>query len=165
MIGREDWITPKGGIKLYKEGLFDLKAIYDTIRSWFEENQYNYQEKDNQTKMKPKGVEVDTKFDAFREVDDYARFHFDIRFLMIEADKVKFKNKLLEKAKIEIIFKAWMELDYKKRWLKSKFSEFLNHIYNNYMIIRKIRKVYETKLYLDLTNIHDKVKEAAELYT
>lgn len=166
MITRgQHWIMSPTGIKIQQKGIYDLKDLLKTIQTFFEEKRYTFQLSETQDKAKDKGYELIIGLKSDRDVDDYVRFHIDIHMLIIEMEKVKVKNKNLDRGNMDINFKAYLYLDYKNRWNKNFMSRFLNLIYNNYIIKIKIKTEYEAKLYIDLIELHNLVKDRLGLYT
>ncbi len=159
-----DWIMPKTGIKIQQKGIYEIKDLLKTIQDYFQERRYIFQLSESQSKAKDKGYEVIVSIKSEREIDDYARFHIEIYMLIIEMEKVKVKNKALDRGNMDINFKAYVFLDYKNRWNKNFLSRFLNILYNNFIIKEKIKTEYERNLYIDLTNLHNLVKEKLGLY-
>ena len=155
---------PSTGIRIQQKGVYDLKDLIKTIRKYLEERQYIFQLSETQSKNKDKGYEVRIGIKSDRDVDDYARFHIDIYMFIIEMEKVKVKDRDLDRGNMDINFKAYVYLDYKNRWNKNFISRFLNFLYNNYIIKIKIKEEYERKLYIDLINLHNMLKERLGIY-
>ena len=164
MITRgEHQMMSKDGIKIHQKGVYDIKDLVKSIQNYLEERKYTVQIS-TQSKNRDVGYEVLVGLKSERDMDDYSRFHINVSILIIEMEKVKIKNKNLDKGDMNINFKANIFLDYKNRWNKNFISRFLNLIYNNYIIKDKIKGDYERKVYLDLINLHNLVKEKLGLY-
>ncbi|MBM3199367.1 hypothetical protein FJZ53_00400 [Candidatus Woesearchaeota archaeon] len=151
-------------LRIEKDGVYDMSKMYKRLREWFEENNYKYVEKENTTNKKEKGTEVKLCMIGERMVTDYFKFELEARFLIIELQKVRVKDKDLDKGKLGAFVKATMYYDYKKVWSKNKFSKLLRFIYNNFIIKKKIDDVYSVALKFEQEDLFNSLKEALELY-
>lgn len=152
--------------KIWVDGIYDINKTIHEIREWFKENLYEQPlETENTTKIKGKGIETITKFKAEREVTDYIKFFIFIEGRAIEMDKVKVDDKVLDKGKVEFKVKTVMELDYRKKWRKSKLGKILMYVYNNYLIKNKLKDVYEEKIYNEGFELFNIIKKTFNLYT
>jgi len=166
-----DWNAKPMGVmnsrieKLGPDGcIFDLNKIYHDIKDWFAEAKYSFTEKENTTKKKDKGTEIKMTLIGKRSVTDYFQFMIEIKFLIIETEPVKFKNKKLYKGKFRAYFKAALIFDYRYIWAKNKFSKLLRYIYNNFIIFDKIDNVYSAALKFEADDLFNVVKEDLEMY-
>lgn len=151
MIETEDYITPKQGTLINKKGEFDLEKVYKKAASWFPTRLYDFTEKEHTHKDKPQGFEILIKFEGERKVDDYVKFHIHTTFLSIGYRE--------KKGYLKINIKAYLELDYRKRWEINFFTKFLRFIYNNYIIKHRIKTVYEGKLYSEMVEYTSIIKK------
>tara|TARA_Y100000310_G_scaffold339688_1_gene433145 strand:+ start:2366 stop:2854 length:489 start_codon:yes stop_codon:yes gene_type:complete len=156
-------MSPKG-IRIKKTGIYNIKDLCKSIQDYFNDRKYGYQLKDSQSKGNAKGHDVSIKYQAIKKIDNYVRFHIDMELFILSMEKVKIKTKLLDKGKMDINFKAYLFLDYKNKWNTNIFARFLNWIYNNFMIRKKIKKHYSSNLYIELINLQDIVKKKLDLY-
>ena len=83
MIDKTDSITPGAGIRLRKKGNFDLNALYKDMRAWFSERDYAFFEKENKKKDSEAGQFVSLKWEAVRNIDDYAQFKIKVQFFIV----------------------------------------------------------------------------------
>lgn len=152
--------------KIWVDGVYDLTEVIHEIREWFKANLYGQPlETENTTKVKGKGTETITKFKAEREVTDYIKFWIHIDGRAIEQEKVKVDDRILDKGKAEFKVKTVIELDYRKKWRKSKLGRILMFIYNNYLIKNKLKDVYEEKIYDEGFELFNVIKKTLNLYT
>lgn len=156
MIEKKDYVTPKPGILITHKGKFNLDEIYKEGREWFASRKYDFNEKDQVEIVKPEGNELRVRWFAERKVDDYVKFHIQTKFFMLELQKLKEGYN----SKLKINVTAFLELDYRGNWGRNLIGNFLFYIYNNFIIKKKIQKVYETKIYkefLEYTNLLKKI--------
>jgi len=163
MIKKQYYVTPKSGIRVAKKGIFKFDELCDVIKSWGKSRHYDFTEKENKTKHFPRGKEIVRFWFFNREINDYMRFNIRLSFFITDFNSVKLNNKLLDKADMEIKLFSFIEFDYKKKWT-GFLKEFLINVYNNYIIKDRIINVYEVKLYSELMELHDEIKDSIEMY-
>ena len=146
------------------DGIYDMNHLYNQMKKWFAENNYIYTEKENTTYERDKGVELKLKMICERKVTDYFKFVIEVKFLVVEMQKVKVKDKILDRGILSAFIKATLYIDYKNIWSKTKFSKFLRYIYNNYLIKRKINDVYQPALKFEGDDLLNVMKECLGMY-
>jgi len=150
--------------RIEREGIYDMNHLYKQMKEWFDENNYVYLEKENTTNIRDKGVELKMTMIGERRVTDYFQFYIEVKFLVIEMEKVKVKDKTLDKGKLSAFIKANLIFDYRNIWSKNKFSKLLRFIYNNFIIKKKIDDVYSAALKFESEDLFNVMKEALEMY-
>ncbi len=151
--------------RVIQDGPFDLNMIYKNLKSWFQDHNYVYTEAENTTNFKPKGAEIKLKMKGERLVTDYYKFTININFLILETEKVKIKDKVLDYGKLEAREEVFMELDYRKKFEKSRLAKFIKFLYNNYIIKKEIETEYAGKAYSEGMSAFKTLKETVGLYT
>lgn len=151
--------------RVVQDGPFDINIIYQNLKDWFSLHKYDYSELENTTNFKPKGAEVKIKMKGEREVTDYYKFTINIAFLILETEKVKIKDKVLDLGKLEARMDVTLELDYKKKFQKTRLAKFVMFLYNNYIIKRQIETEYAGKAYEEGMSLFELLKETIGLYT
>ncbi len=152
-------------LKIEKDGIYDLKRLYNHMKEWFEENKYVYTEKENTTNVKDKGTEIKLNMSGERKVTDYFKFEIEVKFLIIESQKVRVKDKDLDKGKMLAFLRPTLYFDYRNIWAKNKLSKLLRFVYNNFIIKKKIDDVYSAALKFEADDLFDTMKDALEMYT
>ena len=155
MIGKEDYVTPKPGILTTYNGSFDLDNLYKEIKKWFKNNNYKLYEKEYKEKRRAHGDELIIDILSERKIDDYIKFHINVKFLMIHLKKLSKESYI---GNVHCNLKGYIEFDYNKKWQINKLKEFLMFIYNNFIIKGKIQNVYEDKLYDEVLKVEDLIK-------
>lgn len=150
--------------RIERAGIFDMVHLYKQMREWFADNKYTYTEKENTTKVKDKGIEIKLKMVGEREVTDYFKFEVDVRFLVVEVQKVKMKDKELDKGILSAFIRANLHFDYRHIWAKNKLAKLLRFIYNNFIIKRKIDDVYSPALKFEAEDLSNVMKGALDMY-
>lgn len=150
--------------RIERTGIYDLSLLYKRMRGWFEENNYLYTEKENTTLVKDKGVEQKLRMIGERKVTDYFKFVVDVKFLIVEMQKVKVKNKDLDQGILGAFITSQLHFDYRHIWAKNKFSKLLRFIYNNFIIRNKILDVYSPALKFETDDLCNVMKEVMDMY-
>lgn len=150
--------------RINREGIFDLKKVYEEVKNYLSNLKYRITEKDSSTKLSSKGSEVMVEFNGEREVDDYIRFLMQINFLVTEMKQVKVNGKTLNRGLLQITVVSSYELDYANKWVKSKFADLIHKFYRKHLIKDKINIVYEGKLYGEVVNLMSLIKKILDLY-
>lgn len=151
-------------LKIERDGIYDMKHLYKQMKGWFEENNYIYTEKENTTNIKDKGTEIKLAMSGERKVTDYFKFEIEVRFLIVESQKVKVKDKELDKGKMLAFLRPVLYFDYRNIWTKNKFSKLLRFVYNNFIIKKKIDDVYSAALKFEADDLFNTMKDALEMY-
>lgn len=151
---QQEKLTPAKGILIRYEGDFDLDEMYKKCKDWFNSKKYVFTEKEHTHKDKIEGQELNVKFFADREINDYIKFDIETYFFILYINKKGKKSN----AKLKINIQSWVILDYKGVWQKSAFHKFLFYIYNNYIIKKKIQGVYEEKLFVEMVEYSKMIK-------
>ncbi|MEW6062804.1 MAG: hypothetical protein AB1571_00325 [Nanoarchaeota archaeon] len=155
MISEKYKVFPSAGIQIRHTGIIDINNLYKKMQSWFKDNNYIFVEKEHTVKDKASGKEIVLKWEATRDVDDYARFVITVNFFF--ENLAKEGNAMKGFAKIT--FWADVLLDYRKAWQRSRLLKFLFFLYNNYVIKRRIIEVYDTKLNAETTELYNLTKD------
>jgi hypothetical protein len=151
--------------RVIQEGPFDINLIYKNMREWFSNHKYDYSELENTTSFKPKGAEIKLKMRGEKEVTEYYKFTITVAFLILETEKVKIDGKVMDSGKLEARIDVFLDLDYRKKFEKTKLSKFIRFLYNNYVIKNQISSEYGGKAYEDGMGMFDTIKETIGLYT
>ncbi len=150
--------------RIEMHGIYDMNRLYKQIKSWFEENNYIYTEKENTTNVKDKGTELKMTLSGERKVTDYFKFEIEVKFLVVEMEKVKVKDKTLDRGNLGAFIRAKMYFDYRNLWSKNKFSKLLRFIYDNFIIKKKIDDVYSAALKFEGEDLFNTMKEVLGMY-
>nr|MBA4404843.1 hypothetical protein [Nanoarchaeum sp.] len=158
MVEKEEKVVPSPGLVLNYKGVFDFDRLYNGLKDWFNENQYDFQENEFTEKNKDIGYEYKYVLSGERKVTEYYKFKVN---LTAEMKGVNSLAKNLVSGEVRIIFTGKLELDYRNKWQKNSFLNFLFKIYNKYIIRDQIED-YKHELYGEIANLHDMAKEILE---
>ncbi len=155
MIGQKDKVLPGSGIRIKIDGKCNFEKLYEDMKSFFDEHDYDFLEKEHTEKDLPQGRELIIVWTAEREVDDYAKYDIKVRFF-IENFR---KEGSVCSGNFEIKMWATITFDYKNNWQGNPITEFLFKIYNSYIIKEKILNNYEPKLESEIEELKSLIKE------
>ena len=141
---------------LKQRGKLDFQKVYSAIREWFTANDYDTTEKDYTHTVRPHGDEYKLRIFGDKEVNFYVKFYIEINAYSPEIKK--------DTGNLRMSVEPSLILDYRGYFNKNKFTRFLKYVYNNYIIYRKIKTYYETKVYLEYLDLCTKIKEAMNQY-
>lgn len=158
MVEKEEKVVPSPGLVLNYNGVFDFDRLYEQLKEWFAENQYDFQETEFTEKSKDLGYEYKYVFTGERKVTEYYKFKVS---LTAEMKRINSLSKNLANGQVRIIFSGKLELDYRNKWQKNSFLNFLFKLYNKYLIRDQIED-YKHELYGEIANLHDLAKEVLE---
>jgi len=156
MVDKNDYVTSKSGIVIKYNGSFNIDKLYKDIKAWFDNNNYDFDEKEYKEKRQAHGDEILIEFICERKIDDYIKFNLRIKFLMLNVKKLS-KDHYVGNFRANI--SAFIEFDYNNEWQFSPLKKFLFFVYNNFIIKNKIENVYEDKLYGEVLNFEKLIKE------
>lgn len=151
--------------KIVKKGVFDINKIYKECKDWFSDSKYEYTEVDKTTKTKDRGFEILYKVFGKRDLTDYFQLRIEVDFLFEQTKEVQIDNKKMFKGNVEMRMSAILITDWQKKWQKTKFSKFLQKVYEKHLIKKKIDSVYGGKCYLEGMDFFQNMKKAFELHT
>lgn len=151
--------------RVVKDGLVDLKGLHKEISGWIKENKYDFTLKENQSKTKPQGAEINLGYGGEKKIDDYCMLSVEVKILIRNSKKTKVNNKEVDRCHFEAWVESKMALDYRDEYKRTSFGKFLAYIYHNYFIRRKIFNYYFGKSYVEGMDLHKTIKEFLDLYS
>lgn len=156
MITRQkDYVTPKQGLIVKYQGEFDLKKLYGSLKDWFKRNGYALTEKEYKEKPGVTGTEFNLILNGERKIDDYSSFNIDLQMLILNARLVGQRYNGKSKTNVS----GYILLDRKNKWQGNPLGAFLFFVYNNVIIKNKIENLYEDKLYSEILDLINNLKE------
>ena len=128
-----------------QEGRFDLQELYAFAKNWILKRQYDLSEKEYKTTQTEKGNLLRIKWWAFKKVDDYTKFNYDILFLGSNLKKLASKDHEIVEGTLFIEIESYIEKDYEEIWGKSPVTQFLREVFDKLFLRGKFGQ-YETEL-------------------
>lgn len=146
--------------RLKKMGVFNFNKLYEEMKEWIKNNNYDFTEKGFVDKNQDTGKEIVVDWIGNREINDLFKYNIQIKFFIRKGIPT---GKDLLKGIIDVSFKADLEVDYKNKWKHNASSNFFFKIYTKYTIKKDINNHLE-RLYAEMVELHDMAKEILEFY-
>ncbi len=131
---------PSKPLKVVQESTFDMNQLYKLGRSWFGKHGYDFFEKEYVSSQREDAKNASIKWEAEREVDDYVKFHIEVRIKFKNLREVQGKKKVLNSGEVSFSIEAYLAKDYEARWEKGFMSKFIRGVYDMFVIRGKIDK-------------------------
>lgn len=158
-IGTQLRVTPGYGLIISRKGPINMDEFYRSVIPWFGRYKYDFTEKEHTEKDRPHGNELLMKWVSDRKIDDYMQYIIEIDFMITGLRKIGD----IYTASTKINLRAYINLDYNSEFQKTPFKRFLFFVYNNVLIKRRII-THKMKLYRELMDLHDLMKNLLEHY-
>jgi hypothetical protein len=158
MVSETHKVIYSSGHSFKYEGVFDLNRLYSEMSGWISENNYDFEEKEHSDKKKDKGQEIKYVFLGEKKVTDYIKYNVKVEIFAVEINKM---SENLVSGKLNIVFNANVELDYKNKWGITRMSKFFFNIYNNYLMKGEIGD-HMGKLYDETVDLQDLAKDVLD---
>lgn len=148
--------------------MYDLDAIYKSIRSWLNGREYEYNEGRYKDKISDMGNEVEHKMTGELRVDEFVQFNVTIetKFYGVKEFEADFMGgkRMVNNGQFYIILSGQVTYDYQKRFNSKVTSFFLE------LLVKKLLKnyfdvKYEDRLYYELYSLQTLIKEQTYMET
>ena len=139
------------GQEIRKKGKIEIERFHNELIPWFQENKYDFTEKDLTGKDTSEGRDEKFEWVAQRKVDSYFKFYINVHCIIMRLKG--------DQGQIVLRFKGYLEKDYKEQFKRKygKFGEFLRRLYERYIIPDKVDKM-AGKVYSETNDLIDKAK-------
>jgi len=138
---------------LQYKGVWDMQDLYEFLASFFNRNKFKfYESRLIQKNPGPFGPETYYVWVAFKDVEEYYRFHIRTFLHTFDTQNVEVvmkdgSKKAFTKGRLWIQFRGSVEMDYEKRWEENTFYSNLRNFYHKYVIRKKIEAIWWDTLY------------------
>ncbi|MBU1104071.1 MAG: hypothetical protein KJ600_05955 [Nanoarchaeota archaeon] len=133
--------------KVEHNGLFDFASFYSFAHQWFKEGGFGVTEEKYAEKTSGSSRDIDIEWKAMKDVSDYFKFEFKIKFevkglsdVEVEIDGEK---KAMNKGKVSVDITGVLILDKDGKWETSPFSRFMRDVYNKYVVPARVAGMRE----------------------
>lgn len=152
-----------------KRGRISLDRVFEGIRDWMVENDFEFHEKSVKKKEKAEGAKIENMWWAWKDVTEYVRFHIDLLFIItniMPAEVVRNGEKeVVYDCRFLVEINGRIELDWQKRFKGSKFLQKLQDFLHAYIIKKDILFIYGDQLEYRMLKLHRFIKELLEFET
>ena len=165
-MGQKQFIT--SGLKIVQKSVFNLEELYKMMYRWFELRDYKFNEQEyKETDLGGGAKNIEIRWNAFKEKDDYVKFVIDPSFLIVALTKVEIEKEGLKvktnQGEVEINIRAFLEKDYDNEWNKKPVRKMLREIYDKYVVGARIES-YAGELKEDLYSLVNEIKAFLNLH-
>ena len=160
-------VSPRRFIIRYK-GLFDYDGLYNMMVRWIKARRYWFHEGVYKHKVpSPYGAEHEIRWTADKKVNDYIKYNMSVELHLWDINEVEIikdgEQKTLTNARIEIIIKPILEIDYEKRMEKNKLWAAIADVYYKYFLKEDLESIYWDTIYYRAFRLHNLVKEFLDM--
>lgn len=118
--------------------LFDIKEVYKYLYDWLNYYGYDVTETHYKEKVKPEGKELEIRWEADRDIDEYSRFTIKVKWLIlgmvdVEVQQAGGEKIKMQKGELNMYISAKITTDRQKKWEASAFLKFLKSFYESYL--------------------------------
>lgn len=151
--------------RLKNQYYFYYKKVHEAIPAWLYKYMFKGGERAHECKPDPSGITARCLWMGWRDVTDYIAFKAEVELdvrqmntVVVEEDGKKIKKNT---GKCEVTISATMVKDYKEYFKrKGRLGEFFRQLYDRYVIGEDKLEEYEDKLYFEMLDLIEIVKEA-----
>ncbi|MBI2105693.1 hypothetical protein HYT56_02540 [Candidatus Woesearchaeota archaeon] len=129
----ETWpITDEGSVVIRQYSPVDFKSLNKVFYNWALENNYKYNESFTE-KAKSHGKEFEIVWRFEKKVTEFVMYEIHVAIWAYGMNPIKIDNKELMQGNLEIVFNAYIILDWQNRSEFSKLRKFMRFLYINYI--------------------------------
>ena len=148
-------------------GIFNVKELHDTFKTWITDKGYQDQELQNFETVKEKGKEIYIKSEPTKKASDYIKFMIRAQFDLKEVQPVEIEKdgvrKTMHKGTVTLILDGFLITDYENRWEQKPMYVFMRTLYDKFFFKIHTTKFSET-LKEDTENLLDTLKSFLNMY-
>lgn len=133
-----DYVIPE--LRITQKAVFEFDELYRFMKKWFDDHKYDFFEKEYLDAQEESGTSNSIKWEATRKVDDYVKFHIEIRIKCDDIKEVIQKNKKAVKGSVNIKIESFLEKDYENNWEKNFMVKFMREVYDTFLLKGKFQK-------------------------
>ncbi|MBD3303633.1 hypothetical protein GF343_00660 [Candidatus Woesearchaeota archaeon] len=156
--------TPSINIK--HKGIFDLSAVLQGIKNWFEGDEFKVHYPAHKLKQPAGGWEHEMTIYGERKMNEYVKFTITlfIRLYDIKDIEVIKEGKKVQtnSGRITADISGEIELDFENRFDGSKFLQAFQDFYHKYIIKQDIGDYWEDEIMLKIVNLGKFIREMCQ---
>ena len=161
-------ITLLDSEKITFNGVFDLKELYEHLYEWLNWRKYDVSERKYKEKIKPTGKDMEIKWEANKDIDEYSSFRIEMEAMLfgindVEVQKDTAKVKM-QKGEINVKVSAHLITDRKEMWQSRPQFSFLQAFYEKYLYRGAVERM-KSEVWKIGWDFYNEVKAFLNLYT
>ena len=134
-----DWMLKD--VKVAVDDAVNIKSLYKLLKNWLIKFRYDYYEKEHIEDMKPEDAKnISIKMEADKKIDDYTKFHIELRLKGKDLKPVMRDKELCVKGNVSVSFEAFLENDYEGKWDSPFYLKLYRTVYDKYIASDKYEK-------------------------
>lgn len=150
--------------RIKHRGIFDMNGLFKTMRKWLFDQGYEMHEKSYKHKVPvPTGAEQEFEWWAWKRVNNYVKFHFEIFIRIYDLKQVEViregKKKTLTQGSLLMELAPSIEIDYQNRFGGSKLMQSLHDFYVKYVMNYPIDLKWGDEIYYRMLKLQTVIKE------
>ncbi|MBI2040922.1 MAG: hypothetical protein HYT16_02350 [DPANN group archaeon] len=149
-------------------GEFNFDELYRHIYDWLKWRKYDVKEKKYKDKVKALGREIEVKWSAVRDVDEYTQLQLEVEVKIEDFVDVEKTTKTGERVKMnagnmKISVNGNLVLDKDDVWEYNLPLKFLRRFYDTY-IYKGLREKFENRVWSEGWDLINEIKALLHLY-
>jgi len=144
-------------LRVVQDATFNMHDLYKHIRSWVDAHSYITFEKEYRDWMRDTGRSSSVKLATWKKVDDYVKYHIDIRIKFKDLKEVETKSGLMNKGEVTVKIDSFIEKDYENKWEHNFMTRFMRAL-NDYFFMSSKLDRYKKELLDDSYDVFNEVK-------
>ena len=150
-------------IVVAQDASFNFSQLYKMLKAWFDLHRYDFYEKEFVESLQEQKQFNTIKWKADRKIDDYVKFHIEIRIKIFNAVKVEGKKAMLLKGKVQMAVESFLEKDYEDRWENSPMGRFTRALFDTLVVRDKLNR-YSGELRDETYEVFNEAKAFLKLH-
>jgi hypothetical protein len=150
-------------LEIKQKAKFNMIELYRTLKEWFEHQGYTLFEKEYNDIFNKNKRDLKIKWEAHKEIDDYAKFVIGIDIKIKDYKILTTKTEKLVEGNLNMEFEAQIESDYEDKWDSNSLQLFFRGIYDKLINATK-RERNEKKLSDNVHEVFNKTKFFLNMY-
>ncbi|MFH2028680.1 MAG: hypothetical protein ABIJ08_06055 [Nanoarchaeota archaeon] len=154
-------------LKLEYSGIFDTKALFDTIGNWFMDRSIQKRESKNYEQNLADGKYIEYEIAYWKKITDYTRTIYKIRALFSELKKVtvmKDNKKVdMDQGKVLFYLDGYIEHDYEHRWEMAPMLQFFRMLYDKFFY-KYYTERFEQRITYEMHGFYDTLERFFNMY-
>jgi len=142
--------------KIKNKGIFNFKDFYEFLWDFLADENYDTFEEKYTEKVEGESKNMEIIWNSTKEVSDYFRFEYRIRWAILGMKKVKVKKEgqevIMDSGTVDIRFESFIQKDYENRWENNAFFKFIRGLYDRY-IMKSKSDDFELKLFHETNEV------------
>lgn len=153
-MAEKDFVILKGDLTLAYSGTLSLEELFQTIKEWFLDRGYDFDEKGYQKTPTEKGFNYKLSLEGYKKITEYVEIHIKVS---VKFNNVEQKKGKLATGDLKVGFECYNKMDYEDRWEGTVLKKFTRGLHDKFFGKDKFVK-FEQELKEESYDLFDKIK-------